>query len=158
MICGFMTTELTQNIAERLSWFDYRYIKPTIHWELLPRGDSQVPAIPCAPWMFGFLPNYIEAKDMWWEDIEETAKKPDWWTDPDPKVFLFSYNLSNLDSSCCIPMQIWLFQVSIPRDLLGRQVTLIADMVKVLDGHNRVQQSLEADVDWSKVEFEDIEY
>ena len=55
-------------------------------------------------------------------------------------------------------MQIWLFQVSIPRDLLGRQVTLIADMVKVLDGHNRVQQSLEADVDWSKVEFEDIEY
>ena len=82
-----MTTELAGNIAGRLCWFEYRTIEPTIHWDLLPAKGSQSPPIPTAPWMFGFLPNYVVGNDMWWEEMEDVSRKPEWWNNPDPKVF-----------------------------------------------------------------------
>ena len=82
-----MTTELAGNIAGRLCWFDYRTVEPTIHWDLLPAKGSQSLPVPTAPWMFGFLPNYVVGQDMWWEEVEDVSNKPEWWKNPDPKVF-----------------------------------------------------------------------
>lgn len=81
---GFMTTNLSKVIAERLAWARIDCHPITIEWDKLPTGDK--PNVPMLPWMFGYSPNYLKAKTHWWDSPDVPYDKPPWWKSPDKEV------------------------------------------------------------------------
>ncbi|KAK7676746.1 hypothetical protein QCA50_020322 [Cerrena zonata] len=101
---GLMTTRLSKAIDVRFRWLHIDGYPPVIDWTQLP--DPNAPSMGNLSELFdGTVPQIAQGESHWWtynESTDAVEDKPHWWDQPEKEK--------------------WLYNVSVPRDLIGQYV------------------------------------
>lgn len=127
-----MTTSLSKSIARALDWAQINQYPIRIIWDKLPKKDE--PRVPLLPWVFGYAPNYFKTQLHWWDNPHQSSSKPAWWNKPDKLVSCCAFSIALL----LILLKLWLYEVRIPRSLLGDQVSALRDALHLLKSSENI--------------------
>ncbi|KAK7688138.1 hypothetical protein QCA50_008508 [Cerrena zonata] len=111
---GLMTTHLSKVIDVRFQWLGIDCYPPVIDWgQLLEPGSPSMGNL--SELFDGMIPQIAQGESHWWTYNGNTSTiedKPYWWDEPEKEK--------------------WLFNVSVPRDLVGQYIRRLTQSQELL--------------------------